>query len=127
MLIYHWDQHNGMSTPNVDVAGAIEDAHTELKMTLAAAINTGEVVNFGTYANNQALTVSIEFPNGDQWTGGYACDELVLGNIIKTEQEIHVDATKLPAAPTSSAPVNPKTMNIPVDPTADYDRAMKGL
>jgi len=129
-LIWHWGQHNGLSNPAHDIANAIQDAKSVVELRLDQAESAGDIIRWATHFDIPArlLIFSIEFQD-NVWRGEFNCEHLVLSATINTKQEILIDTNKkvTPPAPTNCAAVARKTMNIPVDPVADYDRAMRGV
>lgn len=130
-LTSQWASHRGITNPRDDVHNALLATRNAIEFQLSQVVIVGEVIKYATHHNvgSRLLIVSIEFQD-HSWRGAFDCDDIVVSGIIETDQEMHIDVNKpgpLPPPPTSSAPVVPKTMNIPVDPVADYDRAMRGV
>ena len=127
-IIWHWGQHNGLSNPAHDISNALQDAKSVVELRLDQAVAPGDIIRYATHFDipAQLLIFSIEFQD-NVWRGEFNCKYLTASATINTKQEIHIDTKKAPPPPTSSAPMTTKTMNIPIDPVADYDRAMKGL
>ncbi len=127
-LIQSWQHYVGLTNSQQDVEDTLHVTRLNMEVRLDTARGKGDIVDFAMHTDlsNETLIVSIDLNNVDFWRGEFNCGNLFPANLIETTQGMQID-TKLPPPPTSSRPMTIKTMNIPVDPIADYDRAMKGV